>query len=120
MAGLSRQLMRLVLVALLFQFLSPAFFTVMEDHDQQSNGCATAIHAHYNTLAIPQLLKEKDETEFKTDDILDIAGFIPLLDFSAHSFVLAQLHTIRFRPFNFSDRIDQHPPLFTLYSSFII
>lgn len=121
MTGISRQLMRIVLLALLFQFLSPAFFSVIT----QSSGVVDdhhggVLHAHHSSIVVPQLLKEKDETEEFKADILDLVDFFPLIDFTDHSFVLTQLHESKFNPFAFSDRIDGHPPLFTLYRVFII
>jgi hypothetical protein len=122
MTGISRQLMRIVLLALLFQFLSPAFFTVIT---QSSGGVvedhhSVVLHAHHSSIVIPQLLKEKDETEEFKADVLDLVDFFPIIDFTDHSFVLAQLHESKFNPFTFSDHIDRHPPLFTLYRTFII
>lgn len=123
MTGISRQLMRIVLLALLFQFLSPAFFTVIT----QSSGSGAiddhhgvVLHAHHSSIVVPQLLKEKDETEEFKASILDLVDFFPLIDFTDHSFVLTQLHESKFNRFSFSDRIDRHPPLFTLYRVFII
>lgn len=121
MTGISRQLMRIVLLALLFQFLSPAFFTVVT----QSSGViddhhGLVLHAHHSSIVVPLLLKEKDETEEYKAEVIDLVDFSPLIDFSDHSFVLTQLHESKFDPLAFSNRIDRHPPLFTLHRAFII
>jgi hypothetical protein len=117
MTGIARQLMRIVLLALLFQFLSPAFFIgddIVDDHH------GTVLHAHHSTIVVPQLLKEKDETEEYESEIIDLVAFFPLIDFSDHSFVLTQLHESKFNPLAFSNHIDRHPPLFTMHRAFII
>lgn len=121
MTGISRQLMRIVLLALLFQFLSPAFFTVITQSDSLiDDHHGVVLHAHHSSIVVPQLLKEKDETEEYKTDILDLVDFFPLIDFTDHSFVLTQLHESKFNRFAFSNTIDRHPPLFTLHRAFII
>ena len=121
MAGISRQLMRIVLIALLFQFLSPAFFSVVtQNGSMNEDNHGVVVHTHHSSIVIPQLLKEKDETEEYKADILDLVDFFPLIDFTDHSFVLTQLHESKLTPFSFGDRIDHQPPLFTLYSVFLI
>lgn len=120
MTGISRQLMRIVLLALLFQFLSPAFFTVIQSSGVVDGHHGAILHAHHSSIVVPQLLKEKDETEEYKADVLDLVDFFPLIDFTDHSFVLTQLHESKFSRFAFSNCIDRHPPLFTLYRVFII
>ncbi|HEY9046611.1 MAG TPA: hypothetical protein VIN08_11975 [Ohtaekwangia sp.] len=123
MTGVSRQFMRMVLMVLLFQFLSPAFFTIVTQRGNlQQDNHGISVHAHHSSIVLPQLLKEKDEseTEFKASAVADILNFVPLIDFTNHSFVLAQLHTSRLRSFVFHDRINHQPPLFTLHSVYII
>lgn len=118
MTGSPKHIMRIVIIALLFQFVSPAFFAVItQGADIRENDRAT-IHTPHSSIVIPQLLKEKDETE-KNDDDFTI-NLVALIDFTHHSFVLTKSHESKFTPFVFHDRIDHHPPLFTLHRTFLI
>lgn len=111
--------MRVVLIALLFQILAPVFLPIVSQaadmrHDD------VVLHAHHSPIVIPQLLKEKegDEVEY-SHDIL-VTDYIPIIDFSHHTLLLTQSHESRLAPCSFSQHIDLHPPLYTLFGVYII
>jgi hypothetical protein len=111
-------IMRVVLVLTLFQFFAPVFFTVSaQGVDPAQEKCD--YHPAHNSIVLPVLLKEKEETELRAGDAGDTDS-IPLIDFSDHGFVLAELHASKFTPFVYSYRYNQRPPLFTLHSAFLI
>jgi hypothetical protein len=110
-------IMRVVLVLTLFQFFTPVFFTVSAQ-DADPNKEIGGYHPTHNSIVIPVLLKEKEETESRVDDA--DTDFIPLIDFSDHSFVLAEHHASRLTPFVYRYRYDHQPPLFTLHGAFLI
>lgn len=111
--------LRLVLLALLIQFSSPVFFSVITAGtpliDQQ--GKAT-LHANHTSIVAPLLIKEKDESE--TDTFNFLVNLVALIDFTDHSSVLTERHAIKIKPLGFRDRFDLHPPLFTLFGVFLI
>jgi len=110
-------IMRFVLVLLLFQFIAPAFPSV-DAQDSVPDRETCVYHKLQHSIIIPVLLKEKEETESRSDD--SFTGVIPLIDFSDHSYVLAEFHTSKFTPFIYHDRYDHRPPLFTLHGSYLI
>jgi hypothetical protein len=114
------QALRLVLLALLIQYSSPVYFSVITtvapilEHD----GSAATIHADHCSLIAPQLFKEKDETETETFNF--VSELVPLIDFSFLPSVLTAYHSFRITPLAFRDRFDLTPPLFTLFRVFLI
>jgi hypothetical protein len=110
--------LRLALIALLFQVVCPLFISVIslsEDHTSRGN---TTLHASDHSVEAPQLLKEKEEGE--TEETEHVAELIPLIDFSNLPLSLSRYHRNKITPFYSFLRFDQHPPLFTLNSVFII
>ena len=120
MTGTTKHVMRMVLLALLFQFICPVFLTTTvqgspsSEHQQDADN----IHVHHNSIILPLLLKEKDETEVETLDFS--VSFVALIDFSRQSSLLSEFHKTKLIPFVYHDHIDHHPPLFTLYSVYLI
>ncbi len=109
--------MRLVLVIIIFQFIAPAFISVVAQDTQPSKE-TSGYHAQHSSIIVPILLKEKEETEESTSDDFSHVDFIPLIDFTDHSFALTELHETTFTPFvNF---YDYQPPLFALHGAYII
>jgi hypothetical protein len=118
MTELKNTIMRFVLVLMLFQFIAPAFISVISqgaDAEKET----TNYHAEHSSIIIPLFLKEKEETEESRADDSHF-DLIPLIDFKDHSFVLTELHETKFTPFIYRDRYDFQPPLFTLHGAFII
>lgn len=110
--------MRVVLIALLFQILAPVFLPIVtQAADFQSDHAV--LHAHHCSLVLPQLLKEKEGDEAKVHyDVLGTDFLI--IDFSDHTSVLTQSHESKLTSCSFSEHIDLHPPLYTLFSVYII
>ncbi len=109
--------MRISLLALLFQFIAPAFFYI-HAADNTHNG-DVCLHKHHRSIAVQQLLKEKNETEIEAE-AFDTADFTPLLDFAVHALALIQWHEHQFVPSAYKNGIHHHPPLFTLHHALII
>ena len=120
MTGSSKQhIMRIVLVALLFQFVSPVFLSVVTKGNnlcEESHG--VTIHPQHSSIIAPQLLKEKDETESKLEELT--INLVTLIDFTNQSSALTESHNTKIIPLVFSQRFDHQPPLFTLHRVFII
>lgn len=112
--------MRVVLIALLFEILAPLFLPVVtQAADIQSDHAV--LHAHHSSLILPQLLKEKEKEGDEAKLNQGILGTdFPIIDFSDHTQILTQSHESRFMPCSFSERIDLHPPLYTLFGVYII
>jgi hypothetical protein len=110
--------MRIVLVLMLFQFIAPAFITVVAQ-GSEPNKEISCYHSPHSSITAPLFLKEKDETEDSKADIFSM-DLIPLIDFRDHSFVLMELHETKFTPLVYRDLYDHQLPLFTLHSVFLI
>jgi hypothetical protein len=109
--------MRFVLVLLLFQFIAPAL--VPGSPQVATSNQETCIdNPQRQSLIIPVLLKEKEETESRGDDAF--ADVAPLIDFSDHRYVLAEFHTSKFTPRVYLQQYDHRPPLFMLHGAFLI
>ncbi|MBT1710180.1 hypothetical protein KK062_18180 [Fulvivirgaceae bacterium PWU5] len=119
MARTSRSLMRVVLMALLLQILAPVFLPIVTLAADIQNDHAV-LHAHHSPIVIPQLLKEKEDDETGLSHDLWVTDYITLIDFSDHTRILTQSHESRLMPCSFSERIDLHPPLHTLFGVYII
>lgn len=115
MSRISKQIVRVALILLLFQFLAPAFRPMVIQEIPANR--ESAFHAHHNSLVVPQLLKENDEKEH--DDVSASEGMLPLLDLAAHSVNLIASHQNKLI---IVSAPDGHPwrPLFTLLCTFLI
>jgi hypothetical protein len=112
-------ILRLALIALAFQVLSPLFVSVVSIVDDfSSNQIKTALHAETHSVSAPALLKEKDESE--TEEHHFDVELIPLIDFSRLASVLSEHHKEKITPFASLQRIDCRPSLYTLHSVFLI
>jgi hypothetical protein len=111
--------MQLALLALLVQVVFPLFLSIRTlDNDFQVQSSDLTIHASKHSVNAPTLLKEKDETETEIRDFQ--VELIPLIDFSSLPSVLSAFHNSKLIPFQFFNKIDFRPPLFTLHRVFII
>lgn len=119
MARIYQHIMKTVLIALVIQVVSPAF--LLREHANPVFSSDPSLHTHHCSLIIPQLLKEKEESDSdkKTDDNAT-TSFVALIDFTDHTSVLTQYHEYKITPFAFQDRFDHLPPLFTLHGVYII
>lgn len=115
MSRISKQLVRIGLLAMLFQCLSPAFVPLVTQEIPTSG--AVAFSVQHSSLIVPMLLKEKDEKE--DSEFFSISNSTPLLDLTSHSFNLSAAHQIKY-----SIASDIHgflnPPLFNLFCTLLI
>lgn len=88
MAHISKQIVRIALLVLLFQFVCPAFLPIVTQQETVSK--ETTISKMHTSIVVPLLLKEKDEKE-DTESLSD-SGAAALLDFSSHGNNLTAVH----------------------------
>lgn len=111
--------LRLVLLALLIQFSSPVFFSVVAAGTSlTSKEGKTTLHTDHTSIVAPLLIKEKDESESESFNLF--VNLVALIDFTDHSFVLTESHCYKIIPLLFHNRFDPRPPLFTLFRVFLI
>jgi len=112
----SKQIVRMALLLMLFQFLSPAFIPlVVQDTPAEK---ATSYQVHHNSSVVaPMFLKEKDEKEF--DEFFSVSDSTPLLDLTSHSFNLTASHEDKSSIF-LEERSFLQPPRFTLFCTLLI
>jgi hypothetical protein len=116
MVRISKQIMRLALLLMLFQFFAPAFLPLVVQ--QVPNTKITSIHVQHSALVAPLLLKEKDEKEH--DDFASISNLAPLLDLTAHSINLTASHKGKHNYFHQDLWYDLAPAIFTRLRTFLI
>src|SRR5690242_19672242 len=80
MSRISKQIVRVALILLLFQFLAPAFLPLVFQEIPADR--ETAFHPQHNSIVVPLLLKENDEKEH--DEVLTSEGTPLLLDLADH------------------------------------
>ena len=116
MSRTCRYMVRMALVLMLFQFLSPAFIPLIVQ--QIPTEKATAYHAQHSSIIAPTFLKEKDEKE---DGDLDTPNEpAALLDFTSHSFNLAVSHSNKYSKFAEEEHVFIQPPRFALFCILLI
>ena len=116
MVRISKYIMRMALLLMLFQFFAPAFFPLVVQPG--SNNKTTSIHVQHSSIVAPLLLKEKDEKEH--DGFATISNLAPLLDLTAHSINLTASHTGKPNYFHQDFLYDPAPALFTRFCTFLI
>lgn len=115
MTGISKQIVRIALLVMLFQFVCPAFLPIVTQRDAVSK--ETTVSVQHTSIVIPMLLKEKDEkenAEFSSDS--DAA---PLLDLSSHSLNLTAAHDNKHAEV-YEEHGVTHPPLFRMFCTLLI
>ena len=70
MIAVTRQIVRLALFVMLFQFICPAFLPIVTQRDAVSK--ETSVSQQHTSIVIPLLLKEKDEKENNIEEGKDI------------------------------------------------
>ena len=116
MVRISKYIMRIALLLMLFQFFAPAFFPLVVQ--AASNNKTTTIHVRHSSVVAPLLLKEKDEKE--RDDFATVSNLAPLLDLTAHSINLSASHKGGPNYIHQDLRYDLTPALFTRFCTFLI
>jgi hypothetical protein len=81
MSRISKQIVRVALLLLFFQFLAPAFLPMVVQEIPADR--ITAFHPQHSSIVVPLALKENDEK--KHDDVLASEDMPPLLDLAVHS-----------------------------------
>lgn len=115
MLKLSKHIVRVALLVMLFQFVCPAFLSIVVQ--QIPTDKETSFSVQHTSIIAPMLLKEKDEQE--GSEVLVDTKFAPLLDLSRHSSNLTASHKNKYSDFDEGDGLTQ-PPLFTMFCSFLI
>lgn len=115
MFRISRQIVRLGLILMVFQFLAPAFMPVVVQ--EMPSDKVIAFHAQHSSVIAPMLLKEKDEKEH--EEFFTITSSTPLLDLTSHSFNLAASHASKQLIVQDDSGLPQEP-LFALFCTFLI
>jgi hypothetical protein len=115
MFRISKQIVRIGLLAMLFQFLSPAFVPLVTQEVPTSRPIAFSVQ--HSSLIVPMLLKEKDEKE--DSELFSISDSPPLLDLTSHTFNLSAAHKIKYSIASAEHGLLQ-PPLFSLFCTLLI
>jgi len=116
MVKTSKQIMRVALLLMLFQFFAPTFLPIVAQ--EVANGRETTIHVQHNSIPTPILLKEKDEKELEENSFT--SSHIPLLDLTIHSLNLEASHSGKVNYFHSEILYNSHPQLFTFHCTFVI
>jgi hypothetical protein len=113
-----KHIMRTVLVLLLFQFISPTFFSVVT-LGSASEDVKTSFAPIHSSIIVPVFLKEKEEREHEetVDKSFDL---IPVVDFFHHSLTHTASQSLILKGYNHQDKFGCQPPLFELYRTFLI
>jgi len=115
MSRISRHMVRMALVMMLFQFLSPAFIPMIVQEIPTEK--ATAYQVKHTLIVVPTFLKEKDEKEDRGVNTLNESAVI--LDFTNHSFNLTVSHSDKYSKFAEEDAFIP-PPQFALLCTLLI
>ncbi len=116
MNSISKKIVKLALILILFQFFAPCFLPVTIQEISPAN--SQSVHAQHNSLVVPFLLKEKDEKEhegFSCESDLS-----PLLDLTIHSFNLTASHTSKNIYCSDERWYDPQPTLYLRNNTFLI
>jgi hypothetical protein len=116
MVRISKQIMKVALLLMLFQFFAPAFLPLVVQQVPHSK--TTSIDVQHSSIVAPLLLKEKDEREH--DGFASISNLAPLLDLTAHSINLSASHQEKPNYFHHDLWYDLAPALFTRLCTFLI
>jgi len=111
----SKYMVRMAIVLMLFQFLSPAFIPLVVQEIPTER--PTAFHAQHSSIVAPMFLKEKDEKE--DSEFSTITESAPILDLSRHSFNLAVSHSNKYSK-STEDVAFNQPPRFARFCSLLI
>jgi len=88
MLSISKQVVRIALMVMLFQFVCPAFMSIVVQQIPTSKEITFSVQ--HTSIVAPMLLKEKDEQE--NEEFLVISNSAPLLDFTSHTINLIASH----------------------------
>jgi hypothetical protein len=116
MVRISKQIMRVVLLLMLFQFFAPAFFPLVVQ--QTSHKQEASFHVQHSSVVAPLLLKEKDEKSH--EEHVTVSNLAAILDLTAHSLNLTATHKEKPNYFHQDLRYNPQPALFSRLCTFLI
>ena len=116
MVRISKQIMRVALLLMLFQFFAPSFFPSIVQ--QTSLKQDTNLHVQHSSVVAPLLLKEKDEKSH--EEHLAVSNLAAILDFTVHSLNLTASHKEKPNYFHQDLRYDLQPAIFNRLCTFLI
>jgi len=112
----SKQLVRIALFVMLFQFVCPAFISIVVQQIPTTK--ETAFSTQHTSIVAPMLLKEKDEKE-SAEEFLSVCNSTTLLDFTSHGSNLTAAHDNKHADISERDTLIL-PPLFTMHCALLI
>ena len=112
-----KHIMRFIIVFLLFQFVSPALFSIVTLVAVPCNNKSVIAPSH-NSIIVPLFLKEQEERDHEAI-IIKLVELTPLIDFSNHSFTHTAAQSLRFKG-NHSGRFIYSPSIFAFNCTFLI
>ena len=118
MVRISRQIMRIALLLVLFQFCAPSFFPVMV-REMANTKTSSYFQVPHSSIIAPFLLKENDEKEYEETSSASHVALI-IIDFADHSTNLIASHK-RKSNYAYNDKwYDSQPAIFTRLCTFLI
>lgn len=115
MSSISKQIVRIALLVMLFQFVGPAFLSVATQRESVSK--ETTIGIEHSSIVVPLLLKEKDEKE--STQASSNSQLALLIDLSSHVLNLTAAHDNKHAKV-YEEHGIAHPPLFKVFCTFLI
>lgn len=116
MVKMSKLMMRIALLFMLFQFFAPSVFSVVTQGPPNTR--ETNYHTRHNSIVAPLFIKEKDENELEENSYT--RNQTPILDFAIHSLNLKATHSCVSNYVPSDVLYDSHPALFASYCTFLI
>ena len=116
MARISKQIMRVALLLMLFQFFAPSFLPLIVQ--EISHKQEPTLHVQHSSIVAPLLLKEKDEKNH--EEHLTVTNVAAILDLTVHSLNLTATHKGNQKYLHQDLRYNLLPALFTRLHTFLI
>jgi|GEM_PF-1862044 hypothetical protein len=110
----SKQIVRIVLLVMLFQFVGPSFLPITTQREAVSK--ETTIGIQHTSIVVPVLLKDKDETENTETTSHPVLAL--LIDLSSHVINLSAAHDNK-HSIHEKQGIT-HPPRFRVFCTLLI
>ena len=116
MVRISKQIMRVALLLMLFQFFAPSFLPLIVQ--EISHKHEATLHVQHSSIVAPLLLKEKDEKNH--EEHLTVTNVAAILDLTVHSLNLKATHKGNQKYLHQDLRYNLLPALFTRLHTFLI
>ncbi len=114
----TKYIMRTLLVILLFQFVSPLFFSIVTLGSVSEDSKAALVPTH-SSIVVPVFLKEQEEREHE-ESFVKSYELIPLIDFFNQSLSHTASQSLIYKGYNHQDKFGCQPLLFKLNNTFLI